>query len=50
MCVQIKQIDILIYKNQAMKILYLKHHAYKTSWIWNVLYIATNKMHENFKN
>ena len=26
-----KQVDILISKNQALKILYLKHHVYKTS-------------------
>ena len=26
-----KQVDILISKNQALQILYLKHHVYKTS-------------------
>ena len=28
---QSKQVDILISKNQALQILYLKHHAYKAS-------------------
>ena len=26
-----KQVDILIPKNQALQMLYLKHHVYKTS-------------------
>ena len=26
-----KQVDILISKNQALQMLYLKHHVYKTS-------------------
>ena len=28
-----KQVDILISKNQVLQIIYLKHHAYKTSKI-----------------
>ena len=27
----IKQVDILIFKNQALQIIYLKYHVYETS-------------------
>ena len=30
---EMQQVDILVYKNQALPILYLKHHVYKTSYI-----------------
>ena len=35
---ELRQVDILISKNQALQILYLKHHVYiisKLSWIRN---------------
>ena len=32
---QVKQVDILISKNQVLQMLYLKHHVYKTSEINN---------------
>ena len=32
-----QQVDILISKNQALQILYLKHHAYKSLWIRNLM-------------
>ena len=31
-----EQVGILISKSQALQILYLKHHVYKTSWIRNL--------------
>ena len=30
-CTKRKQVDILISKNQALQMLYLKHYVYKTS-------------------
>ena len=32
----LKQVDILIFKNQALQILYLKHCVYKLPWIRNL--------------
>ena len=39
-----KLVDILISKNQALQILYLKHHVYKTSQI--IMGKKFNKIHE----
>ena len=36
-----EQVDILISKNQALQIFYLKHYVYKT------LIITYNEIHEN---
>ena len=43
-----KQVDILVSKNQALQILYLKHHdnVYKIQFI-NYHEKETNKIHEN---
>ena len=34
---QHEQVDILVSKNQALQILYLKHHVYKLSQVRNLI-------------
>ena len=41
----LQQVDILIFKNQVLQIMYLKHHAYETSKV-----ITDKKPNETHKN
>ena len=42
---KVKQVDILISKNQALQVLYFKHHVYKTSLI--TMDKKLNEIHKN---
>ena len=41
-CNKLIRAYILISKNQALQILYLKHHAYKSLWIRNLMKSTKN--------